>query len=277
MKEILQQVETYLTSLIEGNILEIFGTADAEKKLVHQFITEMEAGSFQDESGNTIAPNYYSLNVRPDFFAEIRSNQLLLDKLARHIYDAGNQAGLQFMGKVNIAVFPDRALETGAFSVKAIVRDLNLSETTPSFNTQSPAATITTTPRAFFIVGGTKIFTIEENIITIGRQLDNDLVINQPRISRKHAQVRLIKGRHMIFDLDSSGGTFVNNKRVQQVVLHPGDVVSLAGVPLVYGHDTSSSYADTEEYLPPTSKDTLSSANTMANPIDEDDTDSQAT
>ncbi len=279
MKAILNQVETYLTSLIEGNILDIFGSADAEKELVRQFIAEMEAGSFQDENGNLIAPNYYSLNVRPDFFAEIRSNQVLLEKLARHIQDAGSQAGLQFQGKVNIAVFPDRTLESGQFSVKAIVRDLNLSDTTPSLNAQSTPTSIMASPSAFFIVGGTKIFTIEENIINIGRQLDNDLIINQPRISRKHAQVRLLKGRHMIFDLDSSGGTFVNNKRIKQVPLHPGDVVSLAGVPLVYGHDTVSSFADTEEYLPPTSRDTFSSANTIANPLDpdQDDTDSLET
>jgi len=273
MKEILKQVESYLTSLIEGNVLEIFGSADAEMELIRQFIAEMEADSFVDDDGNNIAPNYYSLNVPPNFFAEIRSNQNLLDKLAKHLSTAGSEAGLQFLGKVNIAVFPDRALKSGEFSVKAIVKDAKLSNTAPS-PTGYPATTLQPTPRAFFIVGGTKIFTIEEKIINIGRQLDNDLVINQPRISRKHAQVRLIKGRHMIFDLDSSGGTFVNNKRTKQIQLHPGDVISLAGVPLVYGHDTISSFTETEEYLPPSTKDTVSSANTLATTLDEDDTDS---
>ena len=144
-----------------------------------------------------------------------------MDKLARNVYSAGSQAGLQFLGKVNIAVFPDRTLESGQFSVKAIVKDVGLSDTGPTQNIPSTSATIMAAPRAFFIVGGTKIFTIEENIINIGRQLDNDLVINQPRISRKHAQVRQIKGRHMLFDLNSSGGTFVNNKRINRYLSIP--------------------------------------------------------
>jgi pSer/pThr/pTyr-binding forkhead associated (FHA) protein len=35
------------------------------------------------------------------------------------------------------------------------------------------------------------------------------------------------------------GGTFVNDKRIHQSILFPGDVISLAGVSLVFGQDTS--------------------------------------
>ena len=51
-------------------------------------------------------------------------------------------------------------------------------------------------------------------------------------------------------------------------------MISLAGVPLVYGHDTVSPHAETEEYHPPTSRDTHATANTMATKLEEDDTDS---
>jgi pSer/pThr/pTyr-binding forkhead associated (FHA) protein len=54
----------------------------------------------------------------------------------------------------------------------------------------------------------------------------------------------------MIFDLNSTGGTFVNGKRVTQSMLYPGDVISLAGVPLIYGQETSV-VGDTQELLPP--------------------------
>jgi pSer/pThr/pTyr-binding forkhead associated (FHA) protein len=67
--------------------------------------------------------------------------------------------------------------------------------------------------------------------------LDNQLVIDDPRISRNHAQLRAIKGRYVIFDLNSTGGTFVNGQRTSQSVMYPGDVISLAGVPLVFGQD----------------------------------------
>jgi pSer/pThr/pTyr-binding forkhead associated (FHA) protein len=74
-------------------------------------------------------------------------------------------------------------------------------------------------------------------VINIGRRLDNHVVIDDPRISRNHAQIREIKGRFVIFDLNSTGGTYVNGDRINQSVLYPGDVISLAGVTLIFGQD----------------------------------------
>jgi pSer/pThr/pTyr-binding forkhead associated (FHA) protein len=67
--------------------------------------------------------------------------------------------------------------------------------------------------------------------------LENQLVIDDPRVSRTHAQLRAIKGRYVVFDLNSTGGTFVNGQRTSQSALYPGDVISLAGVTLVFGQD----------------------------------------
>ncbi len=37
--------------------------------------------------------------------------------------------------------------------------------------------------------------------------------------------------------LESSGGTFINGQRIHQSILYPGDVISLAGVNLIFGQD----------------------------------------
>ncbi len=56
-------------------------------------------------------------------------------------------------------------------------------------------------------------------------------------VSRAHAQLRLVKDHFVLFDLNSSGGTFVNGERTNQSVLYPGDVISLAGITLIFGQD----------------------------------------
>jgi pSer/pThr/pTyr-binding forkhead associated (FHA) protein len=43
----------------------------------------------------------------------------------------------------------------------------------------------------------------------------------------------------VLYDLGSRGGTFLNNMRITESVLRPGDVISLAGVQLVYMMDDS--------------------------------------
>lgn len=84
---------------------------------------------------------------------------------------------------------------------------------------------------------GTKVFPLTQSVINIGRRLDNHIVIDDPRVSRRHAQLRAIRGWYILFDLNSTGGTYVNGQRVTQSILYPGDVISLAGVPLIYGQD----------------------------------------
>jgi pSer/pThr/pTyr-binding forkhead associated (FHA) protein len=90
---------------------------------------------------------------------------------------------------------------------------------------------------AFLIIEGVKVYALAESVVNIGRRLENQLVIDDPRVSRNHAQLRAIKGRFVLFDLNSTGGTFVNGQRTSQTVLYPGDVISLAGVALIFGQD----------------------------------------
>ena len=89
----------------------------------------------------------------------------------------------------------------------------------------------------FLIIEGVKVHPLNETVVNIGRRLENQLVIDDPRVSRNHAQLRAIKGRFVLFDLNSTGGTFVNGQRTSQTVLYPGDVISLAGVALIFGQD----------------------------------------
>jgi len=59
------------------------------------------------------------------------------------------------------------------------------------------------------------------------------------RVSRSHAQLRLRFGHYVVYDLGSTAGTFVNGQRIEECVLRPGDVISLGGVPVIYGEDAS--------------------------------------
>jgi len=100
---------------------------------------------------------------------------------------------------------------------------------------------------AFLIVNGSDVFQLNKMIITIGRMEDNDLVIQEVRISRYHAQLRAAKGQYTLVDLKSTGGTSVNGEKINQVVLYPGDVISLAGIPVIYGQSPVAQIQDEEK------------------------------
>ncbi len=67
--------------------------------------------------------------------------------------------------------------------------------------------------------------------VTIGRGLDNDIAFPEDaRISRQHARIEFKYGQFLLFDLRSTNGTTVNGRPVTQIVLTPGDRISLGGL-----------------------------------------------
>ena len=92
-------------------------------------------------------------------------------------------------------------------------------------------------PNAFFVVEGTRYYPLAKAIIHIGRRLENDLVIDDPRVSRNHAQLQAIEGHYVLFDLSSTGGTFVNGNRITQTIIYPNDTISLGGATMTFHQD----------------------------------------
>ncbi|MES2792810.1 MAG: FHA domain-containing protein [Planctomycetota bacterium] len=71
--------------------------------------------------------------------------------------------------------------------------------------------------------------------VTIGREEENSLRLNDDRVSRFHAKIQEDSGSIVLTDLDSTNGTRVNGLPVQMRVLQVGDHVSVGRSILVYG------------------------------------------
>ncbi|NJD59095.1 MAG: FHA domain-containing protein [Anaerolineae bacterium] len=83
-----------------------------------------------------------------------------------------------------------------------------------------------------------KIRFTEKNIIQIGRDASNDVVLESPAVSRYHAQIERVGQRHRLIDLRSTNGIFVNDNRVEgEVWLQPSDVIRIGSFRFVMGED----------------------------------------
>jgi pSer/pThr/pTyr-binding forkhead associated (FHA) protein len=91
-----------------------------------------------------------------------------------------------------------------------------------------------TAPNDAFLIKDMQTIPLRRAMISIGRRHENEVVIDDSRVSRYHAQLRLIDGQYILFDLHSTGGTFINGRRIEQSVIYSGDVISLAGVELIF-------------------------------------------
>ncbi|NJD60031.1 MAG: FHA domain-containing protein, partial [Anaerolineae bacterium] len=59
-----------------------------------------------------------------------------------------------------------------------------------------------------------QIYELKKTEIAIGRDITNDIVINDAEVSRRHAHLTLEDGRYTIEDLNSTNGTYIDGQRL---------------------------------------------------------------
>ncbi|MGB8658561.1 MAG: FHA domain-containing protein [Candidatus Zixiibacteriota bacterium] len=74
--------------------------------------------------------------------------------------------------------------------------------------------------------------------ISVGRTPDNDIVLDNKAVSRKHATIEFDRNSALILDNESLNGTFVNSRKVTEEMLKDNDQITIGKFNLVYHQDT---------------------------------------
>jgi len=247
----LKAFESRLQSLIEIDLVQAIPGVKLEDVLAQKLAAVFGSHALTDETGSLIAPDVYTLIMHPDSASKWQDRRLL-EAIVKSLLVAGREAGYKFLSDPTLTISADGSMALEGVDVLASHRIESLTDTKSpppeAVPEQKPTDQI---PRnAFLIIEGVKVFTLVQPVVNIGRRLDNQLVIDDPRVSRNHAQLRIINGRFVAFDLNSTGGTFVNGQRISQSVLYPGDVISLAGVALIFGQDNPLPHSGLKDTAP---------------------------
>jgi len=246
MKLRLEQLEAKLQRLVEDQLAGILPGLKLEDRVIQHLAIAVRENIVQQKDDSPLAPNVFTLIVATDT-SPMWKEPRTIETLKSIIMTAGKDVGLKFIGQPIVTITTDDTFSAEEVRVVASHKLEPLGETQGIQNTSSGAGSEESAgvpENAFLIIEGVKVHPLNESVVNIGRRLENQLVIDDPRVSRNHAQLRAIKGRFVLFDLNSTGGTFVNGQRTSQTVLYPGDVISLAGVALIFGQDNPPSRPD---------------------------------
>lgn len=82
---------------------------------------------------------------------------------------------------------------------------------------------------------------LNDQQITIGRA-GNEINLDNPQVSRNHAVLERINNQHVLRDVGSTNGTFVNGQRITQHTLVLGDVIQIGAFKLLYNGDSLIEY-----------------------------------
>jgi hypothetical protein len=236
--DVLEFLEQRLSDLIEKPLQSFFPVVRADQLLAKRLVKAMSDDLSVDGGGRLVAPVCYELRINPlhnDLWSE-RSD--LLAQLTQALQQAAQEQGVTFESLPVIDVVFDNDVPPEDIQVTTLELGVR-----PGATAETPAASPDDSAipeEAFLIINGGRHVALTVSVLTIGRAETNQLILDNPQISRVHAQLRAIDGTFHIFDLDSTCGTLVNGVEVQQAALRTGDVIDIGGVSLVYGQESTS-------------------------------------
>jgi pSer/pThr/pTyr-binding forkhead associated (FHA) protein len=85
-----------------------------------------------------------------------------------------------------------------------------------------------------FLIVNKQIIPLTKPVTTLGRQLENDIVFHEDFLSRFHAAIVLENDKYVLYDKESTSGTFVNGRKIDRCVLNSGDLISLANIYIMF-------------------------------------------
>lgn len=247
----LAQFEARLEMAVEGVFAYFFGRRLQARDVALHLARAMENGLRPASGGDArlIAPDYYAIHVSQGVQRQIETRypdlaQMLSDLLVETVASAGYR--LKSMPEVEFVP----AADLGDAQIKVFSRHISAPENTTTIMRRIQVAQEPAPRSAQFIVNGGYSIALEQAIVSIGRSPDNTIVLDDPYVSRLHAQVRLRFGRYTIFDTDSQAGVFVNDVRVREHRLQTGDVIRVGATSLLYLEDDSADMPQTDTLDP---------------------------
>ena len=241
---LLNRIEQAIERLIEGTAFRFFGgdlqPVEIAKRLARAMESQREIGPH-----GLIAPTWYSVALSPSDYERFVHRQASLEReLADYLIQSAGRRGLRLERRPTIVLARDDRLARHAVRIEARYADddaRTVASTKDGHTTRlwvtppaaRPARTTRASPQIHLLdPGAPGPIPVDHLPFSIGRSLDNDLPVADPRVSRYHALIKEIDGEVCLVDLESTNGTLVNGEPIRQSVLGHADTISLGGYPL---------------------------------------------
>ena len=224
---VLQRFERRIEELVNRPFARAFKAEVQPVEIASALQRELDDRAAIVARGRTMVPNEFTVTLgehdhaRLDVYREALSAELA-DMVSEH----AEEQGYAFIGPVSVAIERDDDLDTGRFNVRSAAV---AGATGRNQDTVSHAGAATP-----WVEVGSTTYALARPTTRIGRGSEADLRIDDPGISREHAELRRSGGDVTVVDLGSTNGVVVDGDRVSQARLRDGARIKLGSTTLIF-------------------------------------------
>lgn len=256
---VLERFEAAVQGIVEGPFGRIFRARLQPVELARRLERAMDQG-LSVVGGRRIAPNVYDVYLSTRDAQQFGAySRTLTQTLQDSLIEAARTRGYMLTSRPIIFFHTDDRLITGEMRVEArlaepqagLARDatgidgdgglegVDATRTLDQAEQQALARQVAEArdaqdrmPQAWLTLrlpdGGGQVYRLDRPVIHLGRHNTNDIIVNDRKASRYHAEIRYERGQFVLYDLGSLNGLAVNGRIVRQPVeLHEGDHMTI--------------------------------------------------
>ncbi|MGH9172262.1 MAG: FhaA domain-containing protein [Acidimicrobiales bacterium] len=205
----LQQFERRLERMVEGAFAKAFRGQLQPVEIGRRLTREMDLRRTVGVRG-LIAPNHFEVYLStPDYERFESIGDALNRELVEAVREHGEAERYIFLGAIEIVIQEDPDLSPSTFAIESDLKE------------------VVGGPTNWLVLPDGRRIAITDQPVTIGRLPECAVALDDPNVSRRHAQVRNDGSNVVVVDLGSTNGTKVNGVAVREHRLAPGDRITI--------------------------------------------------
>lgn len=235
----LARFESFMENMVEGSVARLFRSPIQPSEIAKRLERAMEAHQMISVR-RIIVPNLYRAYLNPQDLVAFQPIRAEMEReMATYLEELAQERGFSMLEHPRVELAEDTGVPRR--SIQVIAETSSVPDSGGTSQTQvinpAPQQPQASGPRSRLLLNGpdgTHVIPLESTLVAIGRGLNNDVILEDSRVSRHHAQLRYRSRRFWVTDLGSTNGTYVNGEPVQEQALRDGDVISLGGLELTF-------------------------------------------
>jgi hypothetical protein len=228
---LLDRFEQRLDRMVNGAFARAFKAEVQPVEIAAALQREMDDRAAVVSRGRTVVPNVFVVDLSPHDHDRLSVySGTLTQELSGMVREYAEEQRYTFLGGTTVELTRDDDLETGLFRVHSEAK-AEVASTPQGTRTPPLAPPGAGQPR--LVSDDTTAHPLTRAVTRLGRGTDVDIRVDDPGVSRHHAEILL--GREVVLrDLGSTNGTYVDGVQVGEKVLHDGAVVQLGATRLTF-------------------------------------------